>query len=51
MVICLYNSYIFVWVQNDCLVKMVFALDPNNSIINVCCGYPIEVQSSIWHKI
>ena len=33
MVIFLYNLYIFVWIQHGCLTNMVYAMDPNNSVI------------------
>ena len=33
MVIWLYNSYIFVWIQNVCLVNTIFYFDPSNGVI------------------
>ena len=33
MVIFLYNLYILVWLQHDCLANAVFALDPSHGII------------------
>ena len=29
----LYNLYIFVWIQHDCLANMVFALNPSTSVM------------------
>ena len=33
MVIFLYNLYIFVWIQHNCLPNMISALDPSNYVI------------------
>ena len=33
MITFLYNLYIFVWIQQDSLANMVFALDPSGSVI------------------
>ena len=33
MVIFQYNIYIFVWILHGCLTNMVYAMDPNNSVI------------------
>ena len=48
MVIFLYNPYIFVWIQHNCLANMVFALDSGNSVImslwcNIIVFYEIHL--------
>ena len=37
MVIFLYNLYFFVWIQHGSLTNIVYALDPNSSVLKRWC--------------
>ena len=46
MVIFLYNLFIFVWTQHDCLANMVFTWDPSKSVIKkLWCIYISDLTS------
>ena len=45
MVIFQYNLYIFVWTYHGCLTNMVYAMDPNNSVIKrLWCNYSFKMS-------
>ena len=47
MVIFQYNLYIFVLIEHDCLTNMVYAMDPNNSVIKrLLCTFNEYSQSN-----
>ena len=53
MIIFLYDPYIFVWIQHGCLANMVFALNPNNSVIKrLWCIYYFtdKIKNQVTYK-
>ena len=54
MVIFLYNLYIFVWIEHDCLAYTVFALDLSNCVIKkFWCNNIILLlhKNMLWYSL